>query len=1056
MKAIFGRSSRRSSVATGFSSSSSSHSTPDISQPSPERRLTIHATPSGLVVAPKLHSNVSTPQHQHQQSSSSGCGSGGSLEHKVVTTPAAIKLAWNRDAKIEQVAGREIKSLLDSATEDAEIQAFGIVGIMRVFNYAYLLVITSRSHAGDFFHASLPIYRCSGVLAIPLSHDMALPILKAENARQAMANQGSGDTSSSESDDSDGEDVQKDEVLTPSLVARESFLAGLTESGDTSASSYAATLKPARGKSWTAPSRRERVISEGNPALAERENAPPHNSSLEQATAPGDKTCPSAEGGSTAHVELPNQDGTAGSALEDDANSDNANGPALTPDEQWHEATKAELEDKLVREAAKLFARGEMWFSYDLDITTSLQRKHALVTCGNSATTAGLPFQEPSPLLPLWKRVDRRFWYNEALSKNFVDLSLHAYILPIMQGYFQVTNLPIPSAGSQRASLEGPGSSVGDAMDAVTEAASADDAEAQLMIISRRSKERAGLRYQRRGINDAGQVANYTETEQITFTRKGTQSHLLSFVQFRGSIPLFWSQSPFSMKPPPVLERSDADNVKACSKHFDEQVQRYGKVTCINLAEQHGKEGQITEAYRKRVEEDIKKGDSVKYVAFDFHKECSAMRFENVSKLLGNVHETMESMGYFWASKKNATSAITIASKQMGAFRVSCLDCLDRTNVVQSAFGRHVLGIQLGKADVTLGTSKDEDFEFVYNDTWANNGDMISQAYAGTRALKGDFTRTGKRNFFGMMNDATASVYRMVQGAVTDFFRQTVIDFVHGGLSLNGLERYNDQLAAQDPAESFRLARVRASAIETCASMVLGEDETHLGGWTLFSPVESSQIHGSKFEEKVVLLTPKALYSCGYDFTSEKLSEFSRILIGDIVGIKKGLYIISPNEAYHPEDNWGMVLSYLTEEKRLNNASIRNMPPPSKTSTTNFLAFRAVRSEGNDFSISTNNGSSGTSGGSAATNEQQKWGHPSSNRGRQKSSSDDEVLVLTPRQTIDRLVGMVVEQCRDVGACEDGEEAFVTDETIQSLAQAKANASLFAPLLEGLKRRLWL
>lgn len=33
---------------------------------------------------------------------------------------------------------------------------------------------------------------------------------------------------------------------------------------------------------------------------------------------------------------------------------------------------------------------------------------------------------------------------------------------------------------------------------------------------------------------------------------------------------------------------------------------------------------------------------------------------------------------------------------------------------------------------------------------WANNGDQISKLYAGTSALKGDFTRTGKRDLHGM------------------------------------------------------------------------------------------------------------------------------------------------------------------------------------------------------------------------------------------------------------------------------------------------------------------
>jgi phosphatidylinositol 4-phosphatase len=34
--------------------------------------------------------------------------------------------------------------------------------------------------------------------------------------------------------------------------------------------------------------------------------------------------------------------------------------------------------------------------------------------------------------------------------------------------------------------------------------------------------------------------------------------------------------------------------------------------------------------------------------------------------------------------------------EQKNVFRVNCIDCLDRTNVVQSAFARHVLNRQLG------------------------------------------------------------------------------------------------------------------------------------------------------------------------------------------------------------------------------------------------------------------------------------------------------------------------------------------------------------------------
>jgi len=62
-----------------------------------------------------------------------------------------------------------------------------------------------------------------------------------------------------------------------------------------------------------------------------------------------------------------------------------------------------------------------------------------------------------------------------------------------MQGYCQVTKFNIP------------------ADDLTTE----EDVPVDYIIISRRSRYRPGLRYQRRGIDDEAHVANFVETETI-------------------------------------------------------------------------------------------------------------------------------------------------------------------------------------------------------------------------------------------------------------------------------------------------------------------------------------------------------------------------------------------------------------------------------------------------------------------------------------------------------------------------------------------------------------
>ncbi len=64
-----------------------------------------------------------------------------------------------------------------------------------------------------------------------------------------------------------------------------------------------------------------------------------------------------------------------------------------------------------------------------------------------------------------------------------------------MQGFYQISSFPI--AREPVAFEEGNATTV------------------EYVIVSRRSRDRAGLRYQRRGIDDDANVANFVETETV-------------------------------------------------------------------------------------------------------------------------------------------------------------------------------------------------------------------------------------------------------------------------------------------------------------------------------------------------------------------------------------------------------------------------------------------------------------------------------------------------------------------------------------------------------------
>ena len=57
---------------------------------------------------------------------------------------------------------------------------------------------------------------------------------------------------------------------------------------------------------------------------------------------------------------------------------------------------------------------------------------------------------------------------------------------------------------------------------------------------------------------------------------------------------------------------------------------------------------------------------------------------------------------------------------------------------------------------------------------WANNGDAISHQYAGTGALKSDFTRTGKRNAKGALKDGVNALSRYYINNFHDSLRQVL------------------------------------------------------------------------------------------------------------------------------------------------------------------------------------------------------------------------------------------------------------------------------------------
>ena len=111
--------------------------------------------------------------------------------------------------------------------------------------------------------------------------------------------------------------------------------------------------------------------------------------------------------------------------------------------------------------------------------------------------------------------------------------------------------------------------------------------------------------------------------------------------------------------------------------------------------------------------------------------------------------------------------------------RTNCIDCLDRTNVVQTQIARYALKFQLGILGILPHSDQIENYPLIntmLNFAWSNNADTMSKRYTGVGALKTDFTRTGKRSAKGAMADGVKSVSRIYQSTFFDDDKQFATD----------------------------------------------------------------------------------------------------------------------------------------------------------------------------------------------------------------------------------------------------------------------------------------
>ncbi|KZF26905.1 DNase I-like protein [Xylona heveae TC161] len=359
-----------------------------------------------------------------------------------------------------------------------------------------------------------------------------------------------------------------------------------------------------------------------------------------------------------------------------------------------------------------------------------------------------------------------------------------------------------------------------------------------LTVISRLSCRRAGTRFNARGIDDDGNVANFVETETIFWTPSGL---CFSYAQVRGSVPIFWEQATGLLPGQQKIQitRSPEATQPAFDKHFESLEVDFGSIHILNLlSKDKAGEVEISERYRYHVRHSmlnnsVEKGTSgafelLKLTEFDFHAETRGPTgYEAASIIKQIIRESAESFAFYLTEEVDHPSEelhpgavgqdrpvsrkATVVLQQEGVFRTNCLDCLDRTNLIQTIVSQMALEAFLGQRNERAR----QDFWLRHSSLWADNGDALSRIYAGTGALKSSFTRSGKMSFAGALADARKSATRLYINNFTDKTRQYTMDLLLGRLMGQAPVRL------YDPINDYVNSELNKRALEYSASRVI-------------------------------------------------------------------------------------------------------------------------------------------------------------------------------------------------------------------------------------------
>ncbi|KAL9656897.1 hypothetical protein ABK040_006989 [Willaertia magna] len=321
-----------------------------------------------------------------------------------------------------------------------------------------------------------------------------------------------------------------------------------------------------------------------------------------------------------------------------------------------------------------------------------------------------------------------------------------------------------------------------------------------VLIIARRSTQYAGTRYLKRGINDYGYTANQVEIEQIVFQLLDNYhiGNFSSFVQLRGSVPIYWSQRITKengnklvdkkyLKPNIYFTKFDPFYLSS-KQHFELLLKRYdycNHIVCLDLLKQFkdSKEKNLSEQYKKCINflnnnyfNNNLNNNLIEYIAFDLRNTIK----DKPEKALNEIYAIAE------YHLKDCQILLVLKNKlkslQKNIIRTNCVDCLDRTGVTQFIIFKYVLNEQLKYLNVIDNLIYYNDLINYLMNMYEIINDHIALQYSGSKTVSVDIQNksTDKIYLNNKLMDILTSVKRYYSNNFRDIERQYAMNLFLG------------------------------------------------------------------------------------------------------------------------------------------------------------------------------------------------------------------------------------------------------------------------------------